>query len=485
MSGSHLDSDGKSILSVTSTAYTFKTSYYSPSGQIVKEVAVQPENNYKHVVLRSKLMTTLPQWRSSGVQKFCVFLEKVLVKLRDPISGVAFANKKSLMDVKPCCATGKEIYECFLKHYKMYSENEAKQVLRMMVEYGYIIPLEITDWSFQENETNYTFQADLLFYSAPWGIIELDYCTHLLRRSGKSDDFMISDDEIQRFAKLAKQYEPAWTSVKDNVATQKKYMGKLDKADKKLFALRDYAFWRAHRPPKGSLIYDNDTPLGRTPRKRFNEETHISKMQPEGQVEYLDKKVKYLERSLALVRANISTATKSLLKHSAFAIKMDPFISSSKFKNSWLDENFGPSFDNAGPSKAGPDNARIWTLGFQNVLDCPLGLEAFSKFLEKDFSSENLLFHKAIENLGLILDREQFFEKCLQISKSFIEDGSEHQINIVQQKKESILNTLKSSTSESLPMNIYTDAEDHIYHLMQSASYPRFIASPFVRDLLQ
>ncbi|KAJ5073931.1 hypothetical protein M0811_08204 [Anaeramoeba ignava] len=105
----------------------------------------------------------------------------------------------------------------------------------------------------------------------------------------------------------------------------------------------------------------------------------------------------------------------------------------------------------------------------------------FMDFLVENFSEENLLFWKAIEEYKKI-DEDELVEAANNIYEKFIKEGSDNQINI----NSFILGDCKERLSWRVPNpEAFSDAQSAVFSLMKTDSYPRFIQSKFYQDLLK
>ena len=73
-------------------------------------------------------------------------------------------------------------------------------------------------------------------------------------------------------------------------------------------------------------------------------------------------------------------------------------------------------------SWASPNN------GFENMMSSKSGRQIFSTFLKKEFSSENLLFWTACEELRKVLDENLFKEKVEEMFTTYLEASSPQEV---------------------------------------------------------
>eukprot|EP00091_Calanus_sinicus_P017466 TRINITY_DN3775_c0_g1_i2.p2 TRINITY_DN3775_c0_g1~~TRINITY_DN3775_c0_g1_i2.p2 ORF type:complete len:150 (+),score=44.40 TRINITY_DN3775_c0_g1_i2:576-1025(+) len=107
------------------------------------------------------------------------------------------------------------------------------------------------------------------------------------------------------------------------------------------------------------------------------------------------------------------------------------------------------------------------------------GREIFLKFLKKEFSSENLCFWTACENLRKIKDEKLFKEQCEEMFTTYLDDSSPQEVSLDFKVKEKVMEQRGEPTE-----TIFDEAQSKIYTLMHRDSFPRFLTSSFYKGLL-
>ena len=346
--------------------------------------------------------------------------------------------------------------------------------------YGYLMPVDGDDYNkFKPDDTLYTFQADILYYSKPWEVSDMDYASFLLRKTSKSED------EVQRLSNLNAKMEILWKVVKDSASWTENHTATLGKPDRRLFELRELAFWRAYRPTKGCALYEGveDSPMLKIFKKRWTDEEFETKLPPKTLVKRLERRQAGLTQGLSNYRISVSTSAKLMIHRSSVWEPMDLLSGKSTLDNPWRsgkgEEEMAPEHEIMSTRRA-----KTWAGGFRDLLQDPLGVEAFTTFLEKDFSVENLEFYFRFLQLQNIMDRSEYYETAQLICQEFILEGSPHEINIVAPMRDAIMMELTKATPVSLNIYIFHDAVEHVYHLMQTASYTRFLNTDIVKKMM-
>ncbi|VDN14408.1 unnamed protein product [Dibothriocephalus latus] len=114
---------------------------------------------------------------------------------------------------------------------------------------------------------------------------------------------------------------------------------------------------------------------------------------------------------------------------------------------------------------------RLWATSFHNLLWDPCGCQAFECFLKKEFSAENLHFWLAVNayQFGPIF---RLKSSCLAIFEEFLGKNAVSEINIDSKTMAATEKAIQNPTWFT-----FDDAKEHIYKLMKSDSYVRFLRS--------
>merc|ERR1712037_763789 len=96
-------------------------------------------------------------------------------------------------------------------------------------------------------------------------------------------------------------------------------------------------------------------------------------------------------------------------------------------------------------------------VGFDKLLSTKAGRELFGGFLEKEFSSENLKFWIACEQLKEIKEESKFSHQVEAIFNNYIDPSA--------------------LDEENPPRDIFEEAQSDTYSLMHMDSFPRFLSS--------
>jgi len=128
------------------------------------------------------------------------------------------------------------------------------------------------------------------------------------------------------------------------------------------------------------------------------------------------------------------------------------------------------------------DDIEAWASpsnGFECLMSTPFGRRRFSEYLEREFSSENLLFWSACESLRNIKDQKLLLAKVEEIFTTYLDVASTHEVSLDFKVKEKVMKQREAPTE-----NIFDEAQSKIYTLMHRDSFPRFLTSSFYQELL-
>ncbi|XP_010765691.1 regulator of G-protein signaling 6-like [Notothenia coriiceps] len=234
-------------------------------------------------------------------------------------------------------------------------------------------------------------QAPYFWPSNCWEPENTDYAIYLCKRTMQNKTRLeLADYEAENLARLQRAFARKWEFIYMQAEAQVKIDRKKDKTERKILDSQERAFWDVHRPVPGCV---NTTEMDIRKCRRMKNPHRVKKV---SLISYTDQYMDY-----------------------------DQFVTAQEPANPWTSDD--PSLWELEASKE-PSQQRVkkWGFSLEEALKDPAGQELFLKFLESEFSSENL----------------------------------------------------RKGTKEDV------EKEDHIYKLMKSDSYTRFLRSNVYQDLL-
>nr|KAF6276416.1 regulator of G protein signaling 7 [Pipistrellus kuhlii] len=305
----------------------------------------------------------------------------------------------------------------------------------------------------------------------------------------------LADYEAESLARLQRAFARKWEFIFMQAEAQAKVDKKRDKIERKILDSQERAFWDVHRPVPGCV---NTTEVDikkssrmRNPHKtrksvyglqndiRSHSPTHTPTPETKPPTEdELQEQINYWQIQLDRHRLKMSKVADSLLSYTEQYLDYDPFFVPPDPSNPWLSDD--TTFWELEASKE-PSQQRVkrWGFGMDEALKDPVGREQFLKFLESEFSSENLRFWLAVEDLKKRPIRE-VPSRVQEIWQEFLAPGAPSAINLDSKSYDKTTQNVKEPGRYT-----FEDAQEHIYKLMKSDSYPRFIRSSAYQELLQ
>ncbi|KAE9415613.1 hypothetical protein Angca_006094, partial [Angiostrongylus cantonensis] len=163
----------------------------------------------------------------------------------------------------------------------------------------------------------------------------------------------------------------------------------------------------------------------------------------------------------------------------------------------------------AQPSPSPRLSPNEWQFAFDHVISDPDGRAQFTKFLQSEYSEENILFWWAVEELKAVCasdSRHEFERTVLEMFETFIASESPLAINIdhdtrtdIMDRKASVhlLNRsalclhfyqtqafkVENQDPSSFPNNIYERAQAHVYRLMEKDCFSRFVHTSAYKEM--
>ncbi|ROT78981.1 hypothetical protein C7M84_002289, partial [Penaeus vannamei] len=174
----------------------------------------------------------------------------------------------------------------------------------------------------------------------------------------------------------------------------------------------------------------------------------------------------------------VSKAAESFISYWEQYQEYDPFITATDPPNPWVTDcpEFweGEKLGKEIPTK----RVRRWAFSVQELLKDPIGREQFVKFLEKEFSGENLMFLNAVQELKC-LPQKDVNDKVQAIWDQFLAPNAPVPVNI-----DSKSMNITKKNMQNRDRWTFDAAAAHLYHLMKSDSYSRYLRSEMYKEFL-
>ncbi|XP_055005619.1 regulator of G-protein signaling 6-like [Boleophthalmus pectinirostris] len=423
-------------------------------------------------------------------------IEEIVTRMQEETEGVPIRTVKSFMTKIPSVVTGADIVQWLMKTLGIEDPAEAMHIGSLIASQGYFFPISDHVLTLKDDGTFYRFQAPYFWPSHCWEPENTDYAIYLCKRTMQNKTRLeLADYEAENLARLQRAFARKWEFIYMQAEAQVKIDRKKDKTERKILDSQERAFWDVHRPVPGCV---NTTEMDIRKCRRLKNPHRVKKsvyglseegpqsqspihtpshQSRKGTKEDVEKEIQFLNTQLDRHCMKMSKVAESLMSYSEQYLEYDPFIVTPDPSNPWISDD--PSYWDLEASKE-PSQQRVkkWGFSLEEALKDPLGQDLFLRFLESEFSSENLRFWLAVQDLKR-QPQQDVAQRAQDIWAEFLAEGAPSSINLDSHSYERTSHNLKDPGRYS-----YEDAQDHIYHLMKSDSYSRFLRSSVYQDLL-
>uniref|UniRef100_A0A3B3CQY8 Regulator of G protein signaling 6 n=1 Tax=Oryzias melastigma TaxID=30732 RepID=A0A3B3CQY8_ORYME len=409
---------------------------------------------------RGKECTSLiTRYRCPNPNLILVCIEEILTRIQDETEGVPIRTVKSFMTKIPSVVTGADIVQWLMKNLSIEDPAEAMHIGSLIAAQGYFFPISDHVLSLRDDGTFYRFQAPYFWPSNCWEPENTDYAIYLCKRTMQNKTRLeLTDYEAENLARLQRAFARKWEFIYMQAEAQVKIDRKKDKIERKILDSQERAFWDVHRPVPGCV---NTT------------EMDIRKCRRMKNLHRVKKSVYGITEEGKQSQSPVHTP----LQHCRKGTKEDVEKEIS-FLRTQLDRHCMKMSKVAESKEPSQQRVKKWGFSLEEALKDPAGQELFLKFLESEFSSENLRFWLAVQDLKK-MPQEEVAQRAEEIWAEFLAEGAPSSINLDSHSYERTSQNLKDPGRYS-----FEDAQDHIYNLMKSDSYARFLRSNVYQDLL-
>ncbi|KAJ8378140.1 hypothetical protein AAFF_G00247780 [Aldrovandia affinis] len=420
-----------------------------------------------------------PILRLSPASPVLFQIEDIVGRIQDETEGVLIRTVKSFMTKIPSVVTGTEIIQWLMKNLGIEDPAEAIHVGSLIAAQGYIFPISDHVLTLKDDGTFYRFQAPYYWPSNSWEPENTDYAIYLCKRTMQNKARLeLADYEAENLARLQRAFARKWEFIFMQAEAQARIDRKKEKTERKILDSQERAFWDVHRPVPGCV---NTTEMDIRKCRRIRNPHRVKKsvygVVEEGQEsspahtpsrppkkttrEDVQKEISFLSTQLDRHCMKMSKVAEGLISYTEQYLDYDPFVCPPEPSNPWISED-----------------CSFWDQESRTLSGTRRGRDHFLKFLEFEFSSENLRFWLAVQDLKQ-RPLQDVPGRAQEIWQEFLADGAPSSINLDSHSYERTSHNLTDPGRYS-----YEDAQDHIYTLMKSDSYSRFLRSNTYQDLL-
>ncbi|XP_032546417.1 regulator of G-protein signaling 6 isoform X4 [Chiroxiphia lanceolata] len=386
-------------------------------------------------------------------------IEDIITRMQDDkTGGVPIRTVKSFLSKIPSVVTGSDIVQWLMRNLSIEDTGEAIHLGSLIAAQGYVFPISDHVLTLKDDGTFYRFQAPYFWPSNCWEPENTDYAIYLCKRTMQNKARLeLADYEAENLARLQRAFARKWEFIFMQAEAQVKIDRKKDKTERKILDSQERAFWDVHRPVPGCV---NTTEMDIRKCRRMKNPQKVKKSvygvteesQPQSPVHLPSQPVRKTTKED--FRKQITFLNMQIERH---CLKMSKVAESKE------------------PSQ---QRVKRWGFSMDEVLKDPVGRDQFLRFLESEFSSENLRFWLAVQDLKK-QPLQDVTTRVEEIWQEFLAPGAQSAINLDSHSYEKTSQNVKDPGRYT-----YEDAQEHIYKLMKSDSYARFLRSSAYQDLL-
>ncbi|CAF1067403.1 unnamed protein product [Rotaria magnacalcarata] len=199
-------------------------------------------------------------------------------------------------------------------------------------------------------------------------------------------------------------------------------------------------------------------------------------------IDQLYKEIQFLKLRIERRCLKTSKVSENSVSYFEQYAEFDPFITLCEPSNPWITDCIDLWELEKAVSLKDISSRRVkrWSFSINELLKDPIGRDLFWKFLDKEYSSENLRFYEASIQLRFHTSQKDVLNRVKEIYNEFLSPGAYYSINIDQR----VMNLTKNNMNNYPNRYTFDEAQDHIFNLMNRDTYARFLRSETYKELL-
>ena len=177
----------------------------------------------------------------------------------------------------------------------------------------------------------------------------------------------------------------------------------------------------------------------------------------------------------------VSKCAETYVEYFTLLNDYDPFLVPTEPSNPWVSDSteFWEMFEKCSREQVAERRVRRWGFSCWELLKDPVGHDHFKAFLEKEYATENLFFVEAVWRMKKLAQID-VAEECGRIWLQFLAPGvAEMLVNVDSTSHNITKNNMKKPDRWTFDV-----AAAHLYYLMTSDSYSRYLRSSHYKDFL-
>ncbi|KAG4080174.1 hypothetical protein HA402_008245 [Bradysia odoriphaga] len=410
-------------------------------------------------------------------------MEAIIEKMQGENGGVSVRTVKAFMRNWPSVFTGSDLISWILKNLEVEDVTDALHLAYLLSSHGYLFPIDDHALTVKNDGTFYRFQTPYFWPSNCWEPENTDYAVYLCKRTMQNKTRLeLADYEAENLARLQKMFSRKWEFIFMQAEAQSKVDKKRDKLERKVLDSQERAFWDVHRPMPGCV---NTTEMDIKKAYRRGASSHGSGSSGaavnNNPIEQINRLISLRKMKLERRTIKVSKVAESLISYYEQYSEYDHFLTSPELPNPWITDNT-ELWDVDKNSRDVPlRRVKRWGFDLRELLNDPVGREQFTRFLEKEYSGENLKFWESVQQMKA-LPQSEVKEAVNNIWKEYLGPDAPCPVNVDSKSVELAREAVHTTGAPN--RWCFDVAASHVYHLMKSDSYSRYLRSDMYKEYL-
>ncbi|XP_055547042.1 regulator of G-protein signaling 7-like [Wyeomyia smithii] len=411
-------------------------------------------------------------------------MESIIDKMQAEGSGVSVRTVKAFMTKVPSVFTGADLVAWIMQNLTVDDVTEALHLAHLLASHGYLFPIDDHQLTVKNDGTFYRFQTPYFWPSNFWEPENTDYAIYLCKRTMQNKTRLeLADYEAENLAKLQKMFSRKWEFIFMQAEAQSKVDKKRDKLERKVLDSQERAFWDVHRPMPG-CVNTTEVDIKKAYRRGASSlgSGSAGTAANSNPSETMTKTIKLLNQRLERRTIKVSKVAESYVSYLEQYGEFDYFLTAPEYPNPWQSD----STELWDSEKQGKDipmkRVKRWGFSLRELLNDPVGREQFTKFLDKEFSGENLKFWEAIQDMKA-QPQSKIKDAANAIWNEYLAPDAACPVNIDSKSLELARDAISGGTV-SQSRWCFDVAADHVFYLMKSDSYSRYLRSDMYKEYL-
>ncbi|KAI6178249.1 Regulator of G-protein signaling 7 [Aphelenchoides besseyi] len=370
----------------------------------------------------------------------------------------------------PQALTGQMLVQLLQELLSFDDAADALHLATLLLHYGYLFPVIEHSQSVKDDNTLYRIQLPYFWPSHAQQTDNVEYAVYLNKRLMRNEQkHGLDEDEVAAYNKLVELLGHMWSFITTQSEMQLKIQKERKKSEKVVYDSEERAFWRQRVPGQPNCLEPHIRTLAR----------HLRKMNIQGHRQKVER-LKLSLKTKPWLKALKASETQ-VLWCEQFQ-DYDPFITPSHPPNPWITDDVSLWTLNTDAVDI-PTERRVkrWSLSVQELVRDLIGRQVLETFLESEFSSENIRFWIAVQDIKYAAN-SQVDAKAQKIHDEYLASGAPCQVNIDARTLDETLKHLRDPNIAR--RHVFWNAEEHVFTLMSKDSYPRFLRSQIYNGVL-